>query len=161
MFQFSAYPQVASLQAAEVLVDSVSSAARGASGTVECWDWALIQSKSLKYQGSTTRGIVLCTYVTDWRFALNDEVMFLLSSLAHTRAHCFESIFHLSHSDQSTVSVSRWFPIPDVSFANVDPTVFRGHRVMNIDPTRWRKVRSCPLTVAPAWTSGERDERKG
>ncbi len=38
LFQFSAYPQVASLQAAEVLVNSVSSAARGVSGTVESRD---------------------------------------------------------------------------------------------------------------------------
>ncbi len=105
-------------------------------------DWILKQilEKSIRYARSTHFGIVLLTYVTHWKFLLNENVFFLLSYWLKANEHSFESIFHLSHVDRRTVSVSRLFPIPGIEFRGFDPAIFRGSRIVNFDPGRWKVV---------------------
>jgi hypothetical protein len=99
-----------------------------------------IQTKSLKYQGATSRGIILLTYVTHWQFTLADPVFPLLMHSMLQEPPIFEQVYHMSFLGPAEVSVSLLYPIPGEVLKGFDPVQYRGVRYIRLNPHNYFQI---------------------
>lgn len=97
-----------------------------------------IDGKSGRYRGATEKGIVLLTYVTHWQFNLDTSALLALSYWLLSNPPVFEQVYYMSFLDSQTVSLSLVYPLPIDVFVGFDPEVYRGRRVLNMDPDAWQ-----------------------
>jgi hypothetical protein len=99
-----------------------------------------IQNKSNRYQGATSRGIILLTYVTHWQFCLDNVVYWLLAYWMRERPLIFEQVFHLDLLDETAFESYPLYP-SDKDFSGFEPEKFRENRTFLLNPRRWQLER--------------------
>jgi hypothetical protein len=99
-----------------------------------------IRKKSRRYQGATTRGIILLTYITHWQVTLVEEVFHLLSYWMLEEPPIFEQVYYASFLGPGDVSISLLYPLPVEIFSRFDPGIYRGLRYINLSPEDWFQI---------------------
>lgn len=99
--------------------------------------FARIQSKSKKYQGATSNGIVLLTYVTHWEFCLADVVYWLVAYWMRERPPIFEQVFDVNFLDESAFESRCLYPA-NKDFSGFEPEKYRDNTTILLNPRRWR-----------------------
>jgi hypothetical protein len=95
-----------------------------------------IQAKSTKYQGATSCGIVLLTYVTHWEFCLADVVYWLLAYWMRDRPPIFEQVFDVNFLDESAFESRCLYPA-NKDFSSFEPEKYRENTTILLNPRRW------------------------
>jgi hypothetical protein len=95
-----------------------------------------IHAKSRKYQGATTCGIILLTYVTHWQFCLADIVYWLVAYWLSEQPPIFEQVFDVNFLDESTFESRCLYPA-NKDFSQFEPNKYRENTTTLLNPWRW------------------------
>lgn len=96
-----------------------------------------LMSKSSRYASSKGSGIVLLTYITDWRFDLSNTVITLLQYWCVSTQHSFEQIYCYTPTTKEEGVATLIYPTPKEFWQNFNPETYKDNVVHNIDPTSW------------------------
>lgn len=94
--------------------------------------------KSNKY--GTTSFVHLLLYTTDFRFRLNETVLFLIAYWFFKNKHSFKTILYFLLQDERYGDAKILFPLPQTDFANFDEQAAKNRKVIIGDPTRIKIV---------------------
>ena len=84
-----------------------------------------MMNKSSRYLQSTSVGISLLTYITDWRFSLSDKTIAILQYWALHNNHSFEYIYFYSPIMEDSGVVYLIYPTPIEHWSNFDPELYK------------------------------------
>jgi len=92
-----------------------------------------IKAKSKRYQGATSCGIILLTYVTHWQFCLADVVYWLVAYWMREDPPIFERVYDVNFLDETAFESRCLYPA-DKDFSDFIPDKYRGNTTILLNP---------------------------
>jgi hypothetical protein len=99
-----------------------------------------LMGKSARYRASSGNGLWLLIYVTDWHFVLHERVLELLQYWTANNTHCFEAVYCYSPITSTDGIAQGIYPCAREKWARVDPELYKGRVIYNLDPRGWKAV---------------------